>query len=470
MLGFLAWLLLLVATVVLAEVAFHFDLTHLPATFQALPPAQQVAAVLIALVALALMASTLWQSFRIARQERYVRSLHGGIAGAQKGLSLATAAQRDFDAAVQHLSTSDPEDALESLQKQLADAEAKATVQRGRNVAVDLQERLDDIRRRQQALREQIGEVAEQRRTIEPVFEELKDRQRQLDRSIDKIETDDNNSNFVERLNEFDQKARSIQARHQALQDSFEQLGRHKEELVRSQGAVVVLAAPESGIKALLAAAEGERDRLTKAIESLETTAEGDSVSARATALDAARKDAEQRIMRLEGSFGILDAVRRDVAEFKRRQEDLASAFAEVETDSSGKSLATRLDELDQFSAQARGRLRALQEVLTTLNRYRKDLIHSQGELSPLLAAGEGIHSLIAELGTRRAELAGALDELETSGNQTLVARVETLVDSKRTTEQRVADVHRYFAQLASIRDEITSTFADLNSALSKFG
>jgi len=60
--GLLAWLVLLAATVVLASVAFHFDVDQLPAAFQALSPTQQVAAILIALVALALTASTLWQS------------------------------------------------------------------------------------------------------------------------------------------------------------------------------------------------------------------------------------------------------------------------------------------------------------------------------------------------------------------------------------------------------------------------
>src|SRR4029077_8948488 len=138
------------------------------------------------------------------------------------------------------------------------------------------------------------------------------------------------------------------------------------------------------GIKTLLGDVQVARDHLVKAIEELETTAEGEAISARAAALSSGKKDAELRIARLEQSFGVLDAIRRDMAEFKKRQEDLAAAFAEVETDSDGKSLNARLEELDQFSGQTRGRLRALQEILTTLNRYRKDLIHSQNELSPL--------------------------------------------------------------------------------------
>lgn len=470
MLGLFAWLLLLAATAMLAELAFHFDLTHIPAAFQALPPPQQAAALLIGLMVLALMAATLLQSWRIARQERYVRSLHGGIAGAKGTMAIAAASQKDFDAAVQHLGTNDPEDALSAIQKQLSESEARLALQRGRNDAVDMQERLDNVRRRQQALREQIGEVAEKRRAIEPVFEELKDRQRQLARSLDKVETDDNNNNIVDLLKEFDQKTVPIQARHQALQDSFALLERLKEAIMKSQGDLVALQQPASGVKALLGEVQTARDVLVKAIEALEITGEGETLVARVATLDSGKKDAEQRIARLEGSFAVLDTIRRDVAEFKKRQEDLAAAFAEVETDHEGKTLPERLEELDRFSEKTRGRLRALQEILTTLTRYRKDLIHSQNELSPLRAPGEGVHALIEELNARHAELTSALDEVETSGNQTLGSRVAGLSDSKRTAEQRIAQVSQHVSQLEQIREQIAAAFADLNSALKKFG
>jgi len=247
-------------------------------------------------------------------------------------------------------------------------------------------------------------------------------------------------------------------------------LGRLKEELAKSRASLAGLQAPESGIKVLLGEVQLERDHLVKAIEALETTGQGEAISTRVAALDDAKKDAEQRIARLEGSFAVLDAVRRDLLEFKKRQEDLAVAFAKVETDPDGKSLTDRLEELDRFSAEARGRLRALQEILTTLNRYRRDLAHSQAELSPMLAPGEGIHALIGELNATRAELQAALDDVEISGNEKLGSRVESIADSKRTAERRIAEVHQHFAQLASIRSEIASAFADLNSTLSKFG
>jgi predicted nucleic acid-binding Zn-ribbon protein len=467
--GLLVWLVLLAATVALAGAAFHFDVTQIPAAFQALSPTQQVAAILIALMVLALMASTLWQSYRFARQQRDARAVLGGIAGAKKGAALAAASQKDFDAAVQHLETSDPEDALSAVHKQLAESEARLALQRGRNEAIDMKERLDEVRRRQQALREQIGEVAEKRRTIEPVFEELKDRQRQLARSLDKIETDDNNGNFIDALKEFDQKTAPLQARHQALQDAFALLNRLKEAVATSQSELVRLQAPDTGVRALLGEVQVARDHLVSAIEALETRGEGEALSARVAALDSGRKDAELRIARLEGSFAVLDTIRRDMAEFKKRQEELAAAFVEVETDVDGKSLNERLGELDQFSAQIRSRLRALQEILTTLNRYRRDLIHSQHELLPLRAPGEGVHAVIEELNTRHGELTTALEEVETIGNQTLGSRVAGFADNKRMAEQRIAEVHGHFAQLESIRNEIAVAFADLNTAFKKF-
>ncbi len=467
MLSFLAWLVLLAAMAILAVQVFHFDLAHSPAAFLALPPSQQAAIGLIALMALALMASAIWQSGRLARQEKYLRSIRGGVGGKQNAIVLAGGAQRDFDAAVAHLAGSDPEEAISSLHRQLAETEQRAALQRGRNEAVDLRERLDDIRRRQQALREQIGEVAEKRRVIEPVFEELKDRQRQLERSLDKIETDDQNNSLADRMKELDQKVALIHARHRALQDSFATLHRYKEELTSSQAELGPLQASQAGIKTLLAEVHAHREQLVKSIEELETS-DGEKVSSRVEALDSGKRDAEQRMMRLEGSHAMLDTIRRDFLELRKRQDDLTLSFAEVETDSSGKSLADRLAALDEFSAQTRARLRVLQESLTTLGRYRRDLVNSQEALDPLLAPGEGIHALISEMNSRRVQLVSALDELESSDGERLSSRVEALTEAKCAIEQRIAQVNEYFAKLDSIKSDIAGTFANINSAINR--
>jgi len=467
MLSFVAWLVLLAATAVLAALAFQLDLAHIVAGFLALAPPQQAAIGLLILMAASLMAFTLWQSWRLARQSTSWRG--GGRGGLQRSIVVAGATQRDFDAAVQHLLSNDPEEAISALDKQVTEAEARAATQRGRNQAVDMHERLELIRHRQQALREQIGEVAERRRAMEPVFEELKDRQRQLERSLDKVEADDNDNNFSERLKEFDHKMALTSARHKALQDSFAMLGRSRDELAKSLAELVPVQAPETGIKALLAELAVQSNLLTKEIEKLETS-DGERITSRVEALDSGRKDAEHRIIRLEGSHTVLDTIRSDFVELGKLQDELRLAFAEIETDASGKSLAGRLAELEEFSAQTRVRLRALQEALTTLNRFRRDLVNSQSQLMPLQAPGEGVNAAIVELDARSAQIAAILNELEVSGGEKLGSRIEAFAENKRLTEQRIVQVFEQFERLESIRSDIAKTFANLNSALNKLG
>jgi chromosome segregation ATPase len=464
MLVFVAWLVLLAATAVLAALAFQLDLAHIVAGFLALAPAQQAAIGLVVVMAAALTAFTLWQSWRLAHQSA---SWCGGRGGLQRSIVVAGATQKDFDAAVQHLLSSDPEEAISALDSQVTEAEARSATQRGRNQAVDMQERLEQIRRRQQALREQIGEVAEARRAMEPVFEELKNRQRQLERSLDKVETDDNNNNLGERLEEFDHKMARTSARHKALQDSFATLDRSRDELAKSIAELAAVQAPETGIKALLADLSVKSSLLLKEIEQLETS-DGERITSRVEALDNGKKDAEQRIIRLEGSYTMLDTIRRDFVELGKRQDELRLAFAEIETDGSGRGLAGRLAELEEFSAQTRLRLRTLQEALTTLNRFRRDLVNSQSQLTPLHAPGEGINAAMVELDSRAAQIAATLNELEVSGGEKLGSRIEALAENKRLAEQRIVQVFEQFERLESIRNEIAKTFANLNSALNK--
>jgi chromosome segregation ATPase len=466
MLSFVAWLVLLAATAVLAVLAFQFDLAHIVAGLLALAPPQQAAIGLVVLMAVSLMAFTLWQSWRQAHQNA---SWRGGRGGLRRSIGTAGAAQKDFDAAVQHLLSSDPEEAIPTLDSHVSETHPRAATQRGRNRAVDMHERLEQIRRRQQALREQIGEVAERRRAMEPVFEELKDRQRQLERSLDKVETDENNNNLGERLKEFDDKMALTSARHKALQDSFAMLNRSREELAKSLAELVPVQAPETGIKALLAELTVQSNLLVKEIEQLETS-NGERITSRVEALDSGKKDAEHRITRLEGSYAMLDTIRRDFVELGKHQDELRLAFAEIETDPSGRSLADRLAELEEFSAQTRLRLRTLQEALTTLNRFRRDLVNSQSQLAPLQAPGEGINAAIVELDSRSAQINAILNELEASGGEKLGSRVENFAENKRLTEQRIGQVFEQFERLESIRNDIAKTFASLNSALNKLG
>ncbi len=113
------------------------------------------------------------------------------LKGLRQDTLTAHETQTQFDTGVQHLIDSDPQEAIASIEKALVETEQRAVLAHGQSESVDMRDRLDDIRRRQKVLRETIGVVAEKRRVTEPVFGELKDRQRQLERWLTDLETDD---------------------------------------------------------------------------------------------------------------------------------------------------------------------------------------------------------------------------------------------------------------------------------------
>ncbi len=162
---------------------------------------------------------------------------------------------------------------------------------------------------RQQALRKQIGEVGETRRTIEPIFGELKERQGQLEQSLADIETDDNKNSLAGRLKQVSGDVAQIQARLKALMESWETLTRFKEEFGASQTQLVRLQAPDEGLAAMINELHARRDQLTQTLGALETHGE-EKLAARVEALARSKLETEQRIASLDDCFAILNTVR----------------------------------------------------------------------------------------------------------------------------------------------------------------
>ena len=97
-----------------------------------------------------------------------------------------------------------------------------------------------------------------------------------------------------------------------------------------------------------------------------------------------------------------------------------SGALAEVETDSSGKSLVDRQNALKEFIVQSRLRLGRLQDSSVTLNQFKEEMAKSQAELVPLQAPVFGIEGLIAEVNTTRDLLIKNLGEIEFKGDEKL--------------------------------------------------
>ena len=457
-----AWIVLLSASAFFLHATLGLDLAQI----SALPGPQRFAIGAIMFTTLSLIGSSGWQAYSLARQNRLLRDR---LKGLRQGTVVAHGSQNQFDAAVQHLIDSDPEEAISSLQAQLADTEQRAALQLGRSESVDMRDRLDDIRRRQQALRETIGVVAEKRRVIEPVFGELKDRQRQLERSLSEIEIDDNKNSLADRLKELDHNVSLILARQGLLQESLATLNRFKEELSKSQAELVPLRAPEAGIGALIDELRLRGDQLIITLDELESSGD-EKLSSRVEALSENKREIVQRVARLDDCFNILDTIRLDFEELGERRAHLERSLAEVETDSSGKSLIDRQNALSGFIVQSRLRLRRLQDSSATLNQFKEELAKSQAELLPLQAPVFGMQALIGEVNTNRDLLLKTLGEIEFNGDEKLGSRVEALSRNKLEIDERIAQVFENFQKLDSMRKDIGEIFTSIRSTLNRIG
>lgn len=464
----LIWLGLLAVVAVIAQQAFGYDSARISALFLGLPIAERIVAGLVAVLALVLIGASIFWVRKISRQDKTLKRLRDRLKGAREDIVVAQGLQSHFDEVVQHLESS-PQEAISSIQKKLGDAERRAALQQSRNEAADVKDQLDDIRRRQQALRETIGVVAEKRRVIEPVFAEIRDRQLQLERSLSQIETDDNKNNLADRLKQVGQDVSVVHARVNTLQESLATLIRFKEELEKSQGELVPLRAPEAGIYAVIDQLRPAYEQLGNAVGELESNG-NQPLGERVDALSRNKIEIEQRLARLDDYFKALDTIRLDFAELRERQAHLDRSLAEVETDSSGKSLVDRQNVLNEFIVQSRLRLSTLEGSFTTLHRFREELTRSQADLVQLQAPASGIEAVVAEVNTIRDLVLKTLGEIELNGNDSLGSRVEFLSNSKREIDERTAQLIDQFAKLDSIRKDIGGIFMSIRSTLMKIG
>lgn len=464
-----AWVCFLALIAVVAQQAFGYDLGRISSHFLELPQAQRWAAGFIVVMAISLIGTSIFLSLRMSRQGESLKLLRARLKSARDDMVVAHGLQNHFDGVVQHLVDSTPQEAVAALQKRLTETEQKVALQQSQNEATDIEEQLDDIRRRQQALRETVGEVAEKRRVTEPVFAEIKDRQRQLERSLSKLEVDDNKHNLADRLQEIGVEVLAIQKRLTVLQESLVTLNRFKDDLDKTNTELVPLQAQGAGIYAAIDELRPAYERLNKKIDEFELK-DGETISSHVEALSRSKMEIEQKVARLDDCFHILETLSLDFGELRERQAHLERSIADVETDSNGKSLIDRQNALNEFILAARLRLSTLESSFSTLNRFKEELTKAQADLVPLQAPEFGIESLIGEVHTIREIVLKTLTEIESNGDNSLGSRLEQLSTSKREIDDRLAQVFEHFGKLDSIRKDIGGIFMAIRSALMKVG
>ncbi|MGT2499868.1 hypothetical protein ACVOMS_01465 [Bradyrhizobium guangxiense] len=307
-----AWFVLLAAIAFLAQQALGYDIAHLPAWFAGLPTPQRIIAGAVLAGTLALIGATAW---RLSRQERSLKTLRDRLRKTREDVVVAHALQNHLDATVQHLIESDPREAVSALHDKLGETEQRALLQQGRNESTDMHDQLDEIRRRQQALREMVGKVADQRRAVEPVFTEIRDRQNQLERSLHDLETDDRKNNLADRQRDIARDVAALLGRVNAVQETFAALNQYREDLAKSHA--------EARAAALIGGRHQRPDRrgsasvttvLPRASTRLETGGEA-PLSNRVETLSKNKIEIEQRLAGIDDSFNILKSVRLDFEE-----------------------------------------------------------------------------------------------------------------------------------------------------------
>ena len=218
----LAWIVLLVLVVIFGLASANFDIAQIWSAFQSMSAVQQLVMIGMVLAALWVLVGLVWQAGSASRLSMSVQQIQRRLDGFKQAAQPVDEAQRGLDAAASHLLSSDPQEAIKSLQQRVADAENRTAAQQGKNKAIDFQDQLDDIRQRQQKLRDRLGDVIGERRDIEPLFNELRERQRQLDNTLSELETDENRNSLLSRQEETERAAVKSENRLQALQAAFE--------------------------------------------------------------------------------------------------------------------------------------------------------------------------------------------------------------------------------------------------------
>ncbi len=277
------------------------------------PIEQKLTLVVIGAVLLFLLVAGIRQSDKLAQQAKAIDILQKRMNGMRDELAAADQSQSGADAAVRYLVGSDPAAAVEDLQQRLGQAEAKASLQKGQNEAIDLQGRIDEIRQRQQALRSLLGGVSEKRRAIEPMLAELKERQALIERSLSDLEKDDSGNTLDARIKESEAFLSRGQTRLGALEDMFGGLQQTRERAEKLQAEIDPLRNSETGIKALFSEVTALRNKLDNALVALERE-ENETIAERVERLAKSKQEIDRRLAALNDCFSSLESLRGDIS------------------------------------------------------------------------------------------------------------------------------------------------------------
>lgn len=437
------------------------DMAALFEAFRSEPLAQKLVWFLVVVIPLALIPSALWLADALLRQRRVNDALEQRLGGARQGVRELTKSQVDADASVHHLARTDPEGAIGAVTQRLTDAERGMQVQESRSeIGGDLQSRVDELRTRQQALRDRLVPVLEKRRSIEQLFADLDSRESDIERSLAEIVSGDDATAIEVRLNNLMEFVRRSHERCDDIEQAAKTIGGLKEDFAGLQTRLEPQAAAQDGIRRRVKDLDEAKDRLAAEIAALQQTPQG-SLAERVQTFAEDKKKLEDGVADLEMQLSRLASLRKDVegvsANFDRALDAVSNSAA---GDAEG-----RLAELSQFIKATQARLDEIERSMATAGQLQVRLGDLQSRLAPLEATDGGVADLIGKVTAIRDRLVAKIESIEADENGDLATRVNTFIETKKELESRVATVTEQFSKLANIRSDIAGLFDKLSNA-----
>ena len=457
----IALFLLAIVFVVLSQ---GRDLAALFNAFAAEPFIVKLAWTIIVVAPLVLLPATAWLCDALQRQRSAAKALELRLDGVRAGTKELARSQIDAETSLQHLTRTDPEDAVAEIRERIAAGRHLVEIQQNRNEIGDLQSRVDAVRAEQETLRQHLAPVLDKRRAIEQMFVELDSRQTDIERALAEMVAGADGVTLDVRLKKLADFVSDNNARCDEIEQGLATIARLKRDYAALTKRLAPLAAADDGVAVRIKELNEAREALSRDVQSLQQTPQG-ALADRVQAFAADKKSLEDGVSNLSLQFAKLASLRNDIdalfAAFDRALDQLSIAGGDDEADSDA-----RVEELSAFIATTQLQVTDIERKLAVFGQLRVKLEDLQSRLGPLEAEDSGMVSVIAAVRDACARLLAKLDRLEQGDDGDLAARIKKLGETKRELEARVIDVTEQFTRLAGIRKDIAGLFDKLSAAV----
>ena len=422
----------------------------------------------VVLVPLVLVPGAIWLGETLVLQRRAAQALEQRLDGVRQDVKTLVRGQAEAEVQVEHLVRTDPEDALSAMKQRLAEAQKLVQIQAGRNQIGELDARVEEIRTQQLALQKRLEPALGQRRSIEQLFAELDNRQRDIDHTLAEIASGDDAVALDISLKKMMEFVKQSNERCDDVERVSKAIASLREDYADLQGRLAPYTAAEDGVVRRLKELDAARDELAQEIGAIEQTPQG-PLTARVQKFADDAKVLDDRLVQLNAQFAKLAALRKDIvglfASFDRALDALTGVSGEAAEEEEVPDIDARVEELATFIEATQAHLDEIERRAVQFAQLQTKLVDLRSRLGPLQAEQGGVVNLIGELREIRNRLLATIRQIEDDDDGSLAERVKKFSDSKRELEDRVSSLAEQFSKLATIRRDIAGLSEKLSGA-----